>query len=203
MQIVCSKPSKTAAMESYNRSRKQPPPVIPRSPAASPRLIRSRSGGTSSTLPYSSDTGSKSVSRSNSTTIFRSYENVSTITQKHKKSQKDQRSSMKASMSPSAWALSPGRSLPNSPAPAPVLSSPRSKNFKMDASAVSGVLKYFKQKKVSPVQQEEYHQFRIMHNRLLQWRFANARTEASIPSIKFAAQVKYKFSYFFSSRISN
>ncbi|XP_019200375.1 PREDICTED: QWRF motif-containing protein 7 [Ipomoea nil] len=180
-------------MESYNRSRKQPPPVIPRSPAASPRLLRSRSGGTSSTAtppPYSSETGSKFVGRSNSTTILRSYENVSAITdKKHKKSQKDHRSSMKASMSPSAWALSPGRSLPSSPAMA-VPNSPRSKGFKMDASAVSGVLKYFKHKKVSPVHQEEYHQFRIMNNRLLQWRFANARAVASIPTIKFAAQNK-------------
>nr|GMD00576.1 QWRF motif-containing protein 7 [Ipomoea batatas] len=182
-------------MESYNRSRKQPPPVIPRSPAASPRLLRSRSGGTSSTAtppPYSSETGSKFVGRSNSTTILRSYENnVSAIAQKHnKKSQKDNhRSSVKASMSPSAWALSPGRSLPSSPAMA-VPNSPRSKGFKMDASAVSGVLKYFKQKKVSPVQQEEYHQFRIMHNRLLQWRFANATAMASIPNIKSAAQNK-------------
>nr|GLL28090.1 QWRF motif-containing protein 7 [Ipomoea trifida] len=184
------------AMESYNRSWKQPPPVIPRSPAASPRLLRSRSGGTSSTAtpppPYSSETGSKFVGRSNSTTILRSYENnVSAIAQKHnKKSQKDNhRSSVKSSMSPSAWALSPGRSLPSSPAMA-VPNSPRSKGFKMDASAVSGVLKYFKQKKVSPVQQEEYHQFRIMHNRLLQWRFANARALASIPNIKSAAQNK-------------
>nr|GMC94370.1 QWRF motif-containing protein 7 [Ipomoea batatas] len=182
-------------MESYNRSRKQPAPVIPRSPAASPRLLRSRSGGTSSTAtppPYSSETGSKFVGRSNSTTILRSYENnVSAIAQKHnKKSQKDNhRSSVKASMSPSAWALSPGRSLPSSPAMA-VPNSPRSKGFKMDASAVSGVLKYFKQKKVSPVQQEEYHQFRIMHNRLLQWRFANATAMASIPNIKSAAQNK-------------
>nr|GMC92947.1 QWRF motif-containing protein 7 [Ipomoea batatas] len=182
-------------MESYNRSRKQPAPVIPRSPAASPRLLRSRSGGTSSTAtppPYSSETGSKFVGRSNSSTILRSYENnVSAIAQKqNKKSQKDNhRSSMKSSMSPSAWALSPGRSLPSSPAMA-VPNSPRSKGFKMDASAVSGVLKYFKQKKVSPVQQEEYHQFRIMHNRLLQWRFANARAMASIPNIKSAAQNK-------------
>lgn len=88
-----------------------------------------------------------------------------------------------ASTSPSAWALSPGRSLPSpSPAPPPVLKTPV-------RSGVSGVLKYFRQKKISPLLEEEYHQFRLAYNRLLQWRFANARAQSSMATVNAAAQV--------------
>ncbi|KAM1069867.1 hypothetical protein ACFX13_001785 [Malus domestica] len=89
--------------------------------------------------------------------------------------------------SPSAWALSPGRSLPwkvapESPAAVP---STRASRVKSSGGGVGGVLKYFRlQKKVSPVQEEDFHRFRLLHNRLLQWRFANARAEAA----KIAAQ---------------
>ncbi|CAH8384668.1 unnamed protein product [Eruca vesicaria subsp. sativa] len=100
--------------------------------------------------------------------------------------------------SPSAWALSPGRVLTmknsSSSSSAPVTSmchtppeSPVSK-AKMRSGgggAVAGVLKYFKaQKKVSPVQEENYHRFRILHNRLIQLRFINARTEATMANLK-------------------
>ncbi|KAJ4706638.1 QWRF motif-containing protein 7-like [Melia azedarach] len=87
--------------------------------------------------------------------------------------------------SPSAWALSPGHSLPYlapSELPARKVKS---------SGGVSGVLKYFRQKKkVSPVQGEEYHKFRIMHNRLLQYRIANARAQASTASSRNAAEAK-------------
>lgn len=56
--------------------------------------------------------------------------------------------------------------------------------------AVSGVLKYFnKQKKVSVAEEEEFHQYKIMHNRLLQWRFANAKAEAAMANVKSKAEV--------------
>ncbi|KAK6155894.1 hypothetical protein DH2020_010142 [Rehmannia glutinosa] len=108
------------------------------------------------------------------------------------------RRSRSASTSPSAWALSPGRSLPcSSPAPAPVPKSPASYDKLMKketkgggGGGVGGVLKYFRQKKVSPLLEEEYHQFRVMYNRMLQWRFANARAEASMTTVKRVAQKK-------------
>ncbi|KAK6132207.1 hypothetical protein DH2020_034027 [Rehmannia glutinosa] len=108
------------------------------------------------------------------------------------------RRSRSASTSPSAWALSPGRSLPcSSPAPAAVPKSPASydKLMKKEAKGgggggVGGVLKYFRQKKVSPLLEEEYHQFRVTYNRMLQWRFANARAEASMATVKRVAQKK-------------
>ncbi|RIA04362.1 hypothetical protein BRARA_K01396 [Brassica rapa] len=99
--------------------------------------------------------------------------------------------------SPSAWALSPGRvstmktsSSSSSPATSMCHTPPESpvSAAKMRTSgrgAVAGVLKYFKaQKKVSPVQEEEYHRFRLLHNRLIQLRFINARTEATMANLK-------------------
>ncbi|XP_004309036.1 PREDICTED: QWRF motif-containing protein 7 [Fragaria vesca subsp. vesca] len=90
----------------------------------------------------------------------------------------------KSSTSPSAWALSPGRSLPFAVGPeataAAVVASPRPR-VKSSGGGVGGVLKYFRlQKKGSSIQEEEYHQFRVLHNRLLQWRFANARARAAM-----------------------
>nr|XP_004240243.2 QWRF motif-containing protein 7 [Solanum lycopersicum] len=95
----------------------------------------------------------------------------------------------------SAWALSPGRPLPIVP------KSPSSRKLKMDTSkdvsdsgggrgGVTGVLKYFKQKKVSPILEEDFHQYRLVNNRLIQWRFVNARVEASMAAIKRVAQKK-------------
>ncbi|KAM1126530.1 hypothetical protein ACFX2B_041200 [Malus domestica] len=86
--------------------------------------------------------------------------------------------------SPSAWALSPGRSLPRKVAPDPPAAAPSTRAARVKSSG-GGVLKYFRlQKKVPPVQEEDFHRFRLLHNRLLQWRFANARAEAA----KLAAQ---------------
>ncbi|KAM1029245.1 hypothetical protein COP1_041805 [Malus domestica] len=95
--------------------------------------------------------------------------------------------SMPSPPSPSAWALSPGRSLPRKVAPDPPAAVPstRAARVKFSGGGVGGVLKYFRlQKKVPPVQEEDFHWFRLLHNRLLQWRFANARAEAA----KLAAQ---------------
>ncbi|CAN7071651.1 unnamed protein product [Brassica oleracea var. botrytis] len=97
--------------------------------------------------------------------------------------------------SPSAWALSPGRvstmktsSSSSAPATSMCHTPPESpvSNAKMrSGGAVAGVLKYFKaQKKISPVQEERYHRFRILHNRLIQLRFINARAEASMANLK-------------------
>ena len=61
--------------------------------------------------------------------------------------------------------------------------------YSSGGSGVTKVLKYFKQRKVSPKQEEEYHRFRILHNRLLQWRFINARAEIAVASAKNVAEV--------------
>ncbi|XP_065630200.1 QWRF motif-containing protein 7 isoform X2 [Quercus suber] len=89
--------------------------------------------------------------------------------------------------SPSAWALSPGRTL-GSPVMRP--ESPGSGGKRVKSGGVSGVLKYFKLKKVSTLQEEEFHRFRVMHNRFLQWRFVNARAEAAMAGVKRVAECK-------------
>ncbi|KAF3958082.1 hypothetical protein CMV_016965, partial [Castanea mollissima] len=93
--------------------------------------------------------------------------------------------------SPSAWALSPGRTL-GSPVMRPESPGSGGKRVKSGGGGggVSGVLKYFKQKKVSTLQEEEFHRFRVMHNRLLQWRFVNARAEAAMTGVKRVAEGK-------------
>ncbi|KAK9994986.1 hypothetical protein SO802_024689 [Lithocarpus litseifolius] len=90
--------------------------------------------------------------------------------------------------SPSAWALSPGRTL-GSPVMRPDSPGSGGKRVK-SGGGVSGLLKYFKQKKVSTLQEEEFHRFRVMHNRLLQWRFVNARAEAAMAGVKRDAEGK-------------
>lgn len=101
----------------------------------------------------------------------------------------------KSSASPSAWALSPGRSLPCTVGPelaAVAVASPRTR-VKSSGGGVGGVLKYFRlQKKGLTIQEEEFHQFRILQNRLLQWRFVNARAQAAmVASHKVAQVIKY------------
>ncbi|KAM5557048.1 QWRF motif-containing protein 7 [Rosa sericea] len=97
----------------------------------------------------------------------------------------------KSPVSPSAWALSPGRSLPCTVGPeltAAAVASPRPR-LKSSGGGVGGVLKYFRlQKKGMTIQEEEFHQFRILHNRLLQWRFANARAQAAMVASHKVAQ---------------
>ncbi|ONI25027.1 hypothetical protein PRUPE_2G275600 [Prunus persica] len=103
-------------------------------------------------------------------------------------------SSVPPPRSPSAWALSPGRYLPCKVAPeSPAVSTKaaRVKSSHSGGGGVSGVLKYFRlQKKVSPIQEEDFHRFRLLHNRLLQWRFANARAEASLLVAKRVSRAK-------------
>ncbi|KAI4332677.1 hypothetical protein L6164_017567 [Bauhinia variegata] len=93
-----------------------------------------------------------------------------------------------AGKSRSAWALSPGRHLSS-----PVGSESPAGKVKTaggsSGSGVSKVLRYFKQKKVSSVQEEEYHRLRILHNRLLQWRFVNARAQVAMPTVKQVAEI--------------
>lgn len=198
--------------------------IIPRSPANSPRLLRSKSGISLPKVHTIDSVPSKLVNRSKSTTKMRSYsrgeENISPLTmiKNNKRFQENgdhhnhstfakflqkrdngSRSSSTTCISTnnnsrSAWALSPGRPLPIVP------KSPSSRKLKIDINGndsgdsrggVAGVLKYFKQKKISSILEEDFHQYRLMNNRLVQWRFVNARVEASMAAIKRVAQVKF------------
>ncbi|KAF4372087.1 hypothetical protein F8388_000303, partial [Cannabis sativa] len=95
--------------------------------------------------------------------------------------------------SSSAWALSPARSLPFAVAAAPPKSCSGSvkvkANNKSSSSSSGGVLKYFiRHKKVSRVQEEDFHRFRILHNGLLQWRFVNAKALAAMAATEHIAE---------------
>ena len=81
----------------------------------------------------------------------------------------------------------PWKVAPESPAAAP---STRAARVKSSGGGVGAVLTYFRlQKKVPPIQEEDFHRFRILHNRLLQWRFANARGEAAKLATQKLSQV--------------
>lgn len=174
---------------------------------SSPYLLRSKSGSTatiSSPLPFpKTSIISKSKARkikkettaaaATAATAAYSGNFVKFLPRSASKAEVPKRK-RSASTSPSAWALSPGRSLPSLfPATAPPVMKPpagNEKSMKREVrSGVSGVLKYFRTKRVSPLLEEEYHQFRLSYNRLLQWRFANARAEASMAAVRRAAQV--------------
>ncbi|CAN4097242.1 unnamed protein product [Withania somnifera] len=194
--------------------------IIHRSPANSPRLLRSKSGMSLPDIHTIHSVVPKSVNRSKSTTKLPSYsreeENISPLTMMIKNKNKSQENgdhhnhstfakflqrydgSRSTTITKSAWALSPGRPLPIVP------KSPSSRKLKIDmskdvsgtgsnsdgGSSRGGVLKYFKHKRVSPVLEEDFHQYRLMNNRLIQWRFVNARVEASMAAIKRVAQKK-------------
>ncbi|KAG7011507.1 QWRF motif-containing protein 7, partial [Cucurbita argyrosperma subsp. argyrosperma] len=98
---------------------------------------------------------------------------------------------------PSAWALSPGRSLGSPLLPPPqtveptVVDGGRGKLGGRRGSAVNGVLRFFRSKKAGgTVEAAELHRFRILQNRLLQWRYVNVRAERSMANVKTIAQLR-------------
>ncbi|XP_022971925.1 QWRF motif-containing protein 7 [Cucurbita maxima] len=107
--------------------------------------------------------------------------------------------------SPSAWALSPGRSLGSPLLPPPKTVEPavvyggRGKLGGRRGSAVNGVLRFFRSKKAGgTVEAAELHRFRILQNRLLQWRYVNVKAERSMANVKTIAQDRI-----FSVRLQN
>ncbi|KAE8022343.1 hypothetical protein FH972_008148 [Carpinus fangiana] len=199
-------------MESTQSCRRLSAPLPP-----SPRLFRSRSTTPATPLPENNsctpNSGQRVIKpRSKSTTKSRTNKNEENIrpsipiSSTQKKPQENtsfgsflhrgspittgtSKGARSVTNSPSAWALSPGRSM-RSPAKAETPESAGSGGKRVKAGGVSGVLKYFKQKKVSRVQEEEFHRFRVLQNRLLQWRFVNAKAEAAMAAVKGVAKAK-------------
>ncbi|GMH28052.1 hypothetical protein Nepgr_029895 [Nepenthes gracilis] len=192
------------------KSRRSRPPVASADIPHSPRLWRTTSGSAAASPPQihflspkssklSENRPSKSAATSPRPSIDRAKATVKTNSKDKDdddKTAKHARSSprynvikrVNRSSSASAWALSPGRQ--HSPCPLP--ESPKLKAVTGGSGGVGGVLKYFiKQKAASlVVQDEELYQCRVMHNRLLQWRFANARAEAAMAAVKIKAEEK-------------
>ncbi|XP_028763037.1 QWRF motif-containing protein 7-like [Neltuma alba] len=200
-------------MDKENNSGRRNPRTVLRSPSPSPRLCRSKSGSNLSSLTTTPENSSRrfgssqrfvsNTNRSKSTSKTRrtcnnedSTTNPSSSSASARKSQeiisnRNNRSDGVGSSkrmtakSPSAWALSPGRFLG---LPAASSSSETPGKVKSNSNGVSKVLRYFRQKKVSSVQEDEHHRFRILHNRLLQWRFVNARAESAMVNVKKASE---------------
>ncbi|XP_076928536.1 QWRF motif-containing protein 7-like [Bidens hawaiensis] len=94
--------------------------------------------------------------------------------------------------SPSAWALSPGRVAPF-PSPSPPVKSPSPggrTGGERGGGGITGVFKYFRQKKTKSTEEADKRSFTLMNNRLLQWRFVNARGETTMSTIKTKSEKK-------------
>ncbi|PNX87363.1 hypothetical protein L195_g043451 [Trifolium pratense] len=181
----------------------------------SPRLVRSQSNGSLATITTPERTSRKFNSsekltnnhRSKSTSKIRTENDEGNIKLLDKKKinskllqygvSPDRNGASKRTTLPSAWALSPGRQSLGSPIWS---ESPTKANGNNNGNVggkvgngVAKVLNYFKQRKVSSKQEEVYHKFKILHNRLLQWKFINARAEISIARVKNAAEGEPRF----------
>uniref|UniRef100_A0A7N1A6T5 QWRF motif-containing protein 7 n=1 Tax=Kalanchoe fedtschenkoi TaxID=63787 RepID=A0A7N1A6T5_KALFE len=181
-----------------------------RSPSPSMRRSRSTTTSPATSAPAADQKAPQVVGRSKSTrtspapfTHQRSPLHHSATASSAANSARASRSAAASSTKSSAWALSPGRSLAPPPSPdrlhsrkksstaVTTSSSSSSKTSKSGGGgAVSGVLKYFKAKKARPVMEQEFHRFRMLHNRLVQWRFANAKAEAAMAAVKVHAENK-------------
>ncbi|KAL6007836.1 hypothetical protein ACLOJK_033339 [Asimina triloba] len=84
--------------------------------------------------------------------------------------------------SPSAWALSPGRS--------PAMERPEKQ--RNGVGGVGSVLRLFRQKKVPSGKEVAAHQLRMLQTRWMQWRFVNARAEAAMAAGKSTAEVRHR-----------
>ncbi|XP_004499648.2 QWRF motif-containing protein 7 [Cicer arietinum] len=180
----------------------------------SPRLVRSQSGGSLATITtherisrrFNSSEKLTNNQRSKSTSKV-SIENNQRNTKLNDKKKNgdgvgkllqrgvslDHNGASKRTTLPSAWALSPGRQSLGSPIwfdpPAKANGSNSGNGGGRVGNSVTKVLNYFKTRKVSSMQEEVYHKFKILHNRLLQWRFINARADISMARVKNAAEI--------------
>ncbi|CAN1856623.1 QWRF motif-containing protein 7 [Linum perenne] len=90
-------------------------------------------------------------------------------------------------LSPSAWALSPGRPTTNYfPAAAA-----KPKRRSSGGGGIIGVWKYFKKGSSTTREDEDcLRKFRVMNGTLVQWRFANAKAEAAAAAVERVARAK-------------
>ncbi|CAN0902507.1 Probable pectinesterase 29 [Linum grandiflorum] len=103
-------------------------------------------------------------------------------------------------LSPSAWALSPGRSttsyFPTPPPPPPAATDttkPKRRSSSGGGGGMSGVWKYFKKGSstmAKEVQEECRRKFGVVNGTLVQWKFANAKAKAAEDAMEQAARAK-------------
>ncbi|XP_038888647.1 QWRF motif-containing protein 7 [Benincasa hispida] len=189
------------------RIRRPKSPALPPPPSPA-SLVRSKSRSSAAiTLPENNSCAANTSQRSNihrsksvtkSRTKNKDEENLNPLNCKTKAGFTKPLKSSPAT-SPSAWALSPGRSLgspfvlsPLTAVEPAVVDGRRGKLGGQRGGAVSGVLRFFRPKKAAAMtaEAEELHRFRILQNRLLQWKYVNVRAEISMANVKTLVQDK-------------
>lgn len=116
------------------------------------------------------------------------------------------RKARSAATSPSAWALSPGRSMPINPLKQLQEVGGRTSSHDHDhdrkqgekpvmkktkGNGVGGMLqRLFRPMKVSAAETEALHHLRMLHTRHMQWRFVNVRSARAMVSREMSAQVQ-------------
>lgn len=168
-----------------------------------PSLIRCKSETPSTSPPRNlssnksnTSTKSRSVSTSKTRNLMINIPSPTTVNTRitspsaKKKMGQDRTLPRKKPTSPSAWALSPGRV---APCPSPVMAKSPSPSGKSSGErgggGISGVLKYFRNKKGGSSEEADRRCLNLMNNRLLQWRFANARAETAMSTVQNVAKV--------------
>lgn len=209
-----------------------PSPRLQRSRSGAPSLADEykRSCSTSSTSTSSKTSYSKPCDESNKPakqdfskkfSVFQSFKKSvpvhekkegSTMTHYHLQiphpasSSQPTRKARSAATSPSAWALSPGRSMPINPLKQLQEVEGRTSSHdhehdqkqgeksimkKMKGNAVSGVLqRLLRSMKVSAAETEALHHLRMLHTRHMQWRFVNAKSARAMVLREMSAQVQ-------------
>ncbi|MED6191851.1 hypothetical protein PIB30_004511 [Stylosanthes scabra] len=154
-----------------------------------PKLVRTTSG----TAPPAPITPGDRASRSERFTTANNSNNRSKSTSSRSRSRSSGATSpAMINKVPSAWALSPGRS-------SSLGSRFVTKGSESPAAKANGggggrgvrskVLNFLKQRKGWGIEEEGYHKFRVLHNRLLQWRFINATLHSTLATTKTVAQI--------------
>ncbi|KAK1285474.1 hypothetical protein QJS10_CPB20g01459 [Acorus calamus] len=164
------------------------------------RLQRSRSGAPAATRhchvyspPRSSDVRRRidPFPRSNSAAKTRPTTSKTTSPPPKQRSSRghasEPRKPKPGSVSPSAWALSPGRAAHEVFLPTELTAGPVKRTS-------GGVLGFFRKKKTAAaaevVRKESVHRLRVVHSGVMQWRFANARAEAAMAAQRSLAERK-------------
>ncbi|PKA59583.1 hypothetical protein AXF42_Ash018050 [Apostasia shenzhenica] len=167
----------------------------------SPRLLRCRSGSTAP--PLLTNVGRNLLPRSNSAAKTRQLPSAAAECLRRPPCKENKGipcpagvapgGSGKKGLTPSAWALSPGR---YPPASAPESAAGKSGRPAGGRRRMGGVvLGFFRQRKEEAWREEAAHVVRVMAVRLMQWRFVNARAQAAMAAAMATTQKKLFFGW--------
>ncbi|KAK8965480.1 hypothetical protein KSP40_PGU015741 [Platanthera guangdongensis] len=174
--------TETPERRNMGSSRPHSPGNSSRSRSATPRLCHVAP-------PLSPNHGARPLPRSSSTAKSRSGSGGDGVRRSSKENRVEtvgencRKVVVGVTVTPSAWALSPGRYPPA-----------EAKGESGGRRRMTGVLGYLRQKKEPSEREVAGHRLKIMAARLMQWRFVNARAEAAMAA-KAVAKNKIFFSW--------